>query len=202
MDKVPPAEIDRRVGEAIQKLLWKGAVLGASHDDGARYRWPFDPSTPRKLIYGVWTGTAGGETNRPEFMKYVYEFELSVGTPVVAARGGVVSRLVDGHTEGGPQRSLRWKSNTLTIAHADGTLSVYTHLKPGIPVVLGQEVRAGDVIAESGDTGYAAEPKLTFAVLRFTEDGEPRSVDVRFDDGTAEGVSPVDGAYYGGSSER
>jgi murein DD-endopeptidase MepM/ murein hydrolase activator NlpD len=201
MDGLPAEEIESRVGDAIRRMFWRGAVPGASHDESARYGWPF-AGAPRKLRYGVLTGSVGQAYTRPEFMKYAYEFELPVGTPVVAAREGVVSRIVDGHTRGGPQRGLRFKSNTLTIAQPDGTLAVYTHLSPGIPVELGQEVRAGEVIAASGDTGYLMQPELLFSVLRVGPDGEPSSVDVRFEDGTREGVSPVAGAYYGGSAAR
>jgi murein DD-endopeptidase MepM/ murein hydrolase activator NlpD len=198
VDEVPPEAIERRVGAAIQGMLWRGATPGARHDESARYRWPFDAATPRKLIHGVWAGSVGQASARPAFLKYAFDFGVPVGTPVVAARAGVVGRVVDGHTQGGAVRSLVWKSNTVTVAHADGTLAIYSHLEPGISVSVGQEVSAGEALGKSGKTGYVEEPELFFAVLRLAED-EPRSVDVRFDDGSADGVSPVVGMYYGGT---
>jgi murein DD-endopeptidase MepM/ murein hydrolase activator NlpD len=192
VEEVPQQEIDRRIDEAVRKMLTKGASPGARHDDGARYRWPFEGDTSRELIDGSWTDPR----LRP---RSAHTFRLPVGTPIVAARDGVVTRVVDGHTQGGLQRSFLPKSNTVMIAHSDGSVGYYAHMNPGIRVAEGQQVRVGDVLAESGETGYVEQPQLLFVVFRFTEDLEPRSVDIRFDDGSSAGVSPVVGAYYGGA---
>ena len=77
-------------------------------------------------------------------------------SPVVAARDGEVARVVDGFTVSGPQQSLASQTNAVFIKHADGTWSEYTGLDAGIPVQVGQKVKAGDVIGKSGATGIVA----------------------------------------------
>ena len=44
------------------------------------------------------------------------------------------------------------------------------------------------------------EPQLDFGVFAADEDGEVRSLPIRFDDGTPEGLLPVTGLFYGGTS--
>ena len=51
------------------------------------------------------------------------------------------------------------------ILHEDGSMALYAHLKPeGVEVRVGQQVRQGQRIALSGNTGYSTAPHLHFAV--------------------------------------
>lgn len=205
LQETPQEEMNERLRRRIAELTWGFAASDARHDDSVRYRWHFEASTPRRLLQGVSRDTkemAAGRLiryfRRTEDRKYAFDFELPEGTPVVAAREGIVRRVVDGHEKGGPQQGMAWKTNGVWISHADGTVAEYLHLRKGIDVEVGQSVEAGDVIGRSGATGQLVQPELLFAVLAMDDDGDLESVPIRFDDGTSEGVVPVMGMYYGG----
>ena len=60
---------------------------------------------------------------------------------------------------GGPDKKHKDESNYVSIAHADGTIGEYHHLKAdGVLVEIGDRVTAGQAIALSGDTGYSTLP--------------------------------------------
>jgi murein DD-endopeptidase MepM/ murein hydrolase activator NlpD len=65
-----------------------------------------------------------------------------------------------------------------------------------IPVRPGARVEAGDPLGKSGTPGYVKVPLLHFSVLRVDGEGSPQSIDIRFDDGTPEGVVPIAGKSY------
>ena len=67
------------------------------------------------------------------------------------------------------------------ILHEDGTTGEYYHLlKDGALVDVGDEVRAGQKIALSGNTGHTTIPHLHFAVYWAVDWGNTQSVPVRF----------------------
>jgi murein DD-endopeptidase MepM/ murein hydrolase activator NlpD len=178
---VSQEDIGAKLAEDIRAKLRSVAEPGAHPDDAVRYRWPFDSAQPRALL-------------RAE--DGVFDFDLPEDTPVVAAREGVVTRVVDGHGEGaaGPSSALR--ANTVYVRHPDGTFAVYAHLKAGIRVKPGQSIAAGAPLGASGASG-AARFGLSFAVLRLDAEGRSQPVAIRFAGG-ANGVVPVAGSSYGG----
>lgn len=111
------------------------------------------------------------------------DFEMPEGTPVVAARDGVVEAAEAGQRpEDDP---LTYEGNFVRVRHADGTAAIYAHLRyRGVTVAPGRTVRAGDLIGYSGGSGDVDEPHLHFAVIReeTNADGfrEEVSLPVRF----------------------
>ena len=95
------------------------------------------------------------------FWNHGYDFNMDIGTPVLAARSGTVMNANDGCRDG--ERAC---TNLITIRHTDGTFALYSHLtKGGIYVVKGQDVIAGQLIGRSGDTGNTGGlPHLHFSV--------------------------------------
>ena len=94
------------------------------------------------------------------------DINMPEGTPVLAARDGVVMT-VDNDFFGNGLDMAQYgdRANNIRIVHADGAMSVYAHLQlESARVQVGQHVKAGQVIALSGDTGYASGPHLHFCV--------------------------------------
>jgi murein DD-endopeptidase MepM/ murein hydrolase activator NlpD len=77
-----------------------------------------------------------------------------VGTPIVAAAGGVVSYA--GYNDGG-------FGYLVEIDHADGSMTRYAH-NDRILVNVGQQVGQGDQVALMGSTGFSTGPHLHFEV--------------------------------------
>ena len=138
--------------------------IDARPDPQAPYRLPFEDGLafPVTQAYGSPLTSHNNVQNR-----YAIDFAMPEGTPVVAARDGVVVDVTLNYRTGGFDRALLDMANTVTIAHDDGTIAEYAHLAPGKPLVQrGQRVRAGTLIAYSGNTGYSTAPHLHFVVSR------------------------------------
>jgi murein DD-endopeptidase MepM/ murein hydrolase activator NlpD len=97
--------------------------------------------------------------------RYAMDIAMPVGTPIVAARGGVVVKTENRQTGRGTDPS----GNFVRVLHDDGTMGVYLHLKKGsVSVREGQRVAVGSALALSGNTGNSSGPHLHFAVQRNT----------------------------------
>lgn len=84
---------------------------------------------------------------------------MPVGTPVLSALSGTV--LATGNTDAAPgcYSFGKW----VVVKHANGLATLYSHLST-IGVSKGQGVATGEVIGNSGMTGYATGPHLHFGV--------------------------------------
>lgn len=187
-------------------LAWSSAmdrhdvIVGAidpDHDDAYEYRLPYgvDESYPVIQGYGAKLSHRGPE-------QFTVDFGMAPGTPVHAARDGVVVLVEDSHAAGCWRDDCARLANFVVLLHADGTTGEYFHLQQGSALVrLGDRVRRGDLIARSGNTGYSTVPHLHFGVYRAGRDGRTQSVAVRFL--TREGPisEPRAGARYLNSPE-
>jgi murein DD-endopeptidase MepM/ murein hydrolase activator NlpD len=55
----------------------------------------------------------------------------------------------------------------LTYSHKDGTIAEYLHFKKdGINVKIGEQIKEGQVIGLSGNTGYSERPHLHLTVFK------------------------------------
>ncbi len=99
---------------------------------------------------------------------FALDFEMPIGTKVVAARSGQVIFIEERYTDGNRQPG---QENHIFILHDDGTVAQYTHLtKNGALVSPGDMVAQGQVIGLSGDTGASIGPHLHFVVYRGRND--------------------------------
>jgi murein DD-endopeptidase MepM/ murein hydrolase activator NlpD len=175
-----PEEIGAQLAGELRGKLRQLGEPGARHDDAVRYRWPFDAPKPARLA-GASSGT--------------WRFELPPGTPVMAARDGVVVRVVDGYS-GSDGSSVC--GNVVYLRHADGTFAAYACLKPGIGAKPGASVKAGGALGSAGADFGASQASLVFEVRRLDAEARSQPVAIRFAGPTPEGVAPVEGQSYGG----
>lgn len=166
---------------------WQWGNPESRHNEMAVYRLPYHIDSS----YTVSQGYNGKHTHQGE-SKYATDWNMPVGTPVLAAREGTVISVKHIHEESGTEKDYLPQANYVTIMHDDGTMGMYAHLqKDGIKVFVGQKVAAGELIGLSGNTGYSTGPHLHFVVFTpvngfkykshpikfFTEDGVMRGLE-------------------------
>ncbi|MDD9878447.1 MAG: M23 family metallopeptidase [Magnetovibrio sp.] len=136
----------------------QAVTLAASyrHDDpDAVYELPFAPGAR----FGVTQGFNSTYTHK-KMESHAVDWGLPVGTPVHAARRGVVVG-----ADGSSNSRKRGRGNFIWIRHADGTHGWYLHLRQGgVLVNYGDEVETGQLIGYSGNTGKSSGPHLHFQV--------------------------------------
>ena len=171
---------------------WTVGSRDAVHDDSQVYRLPYAPGRSYRVIQGY--GSRFSHTGLEEF---AVDFRMPEGTPVHAARDGIVARTEESHSRGCWEDGCGDYANYVVILHDDLTTGEYYHLQQdGALVEPGERVLAGQRIGLSGNTGHTTVPHLHFAVYRAVEWGRTQSVPVRF--ATAEGIigRPQRGARY------
>lgn len=156
------------------------------------YSLPYAPGTTRKITQGY-----DGKYSHTGSNKYAIDWQMPEGTPVYAARGGLVVKIKDDSDRGGGNIKYDPFNNYVLIRHEDGTLGHYCHLqKDGVVVHSGQMVKTGELIAHSGSTGFSSGPHLHFCVF-MTKDGMQRvSIPVKFRNDDGEAVTLVEGGKY------
>ncbi|HHW4681043.1 MAG TPA: M23 family metallopeptidase [Xylella taiwanensis] len=128
--------------------------------DGSVYRVPFD-TTPIRIDQGF----GGLFSHQDDANYYALDFALPKGTPVLAARAGLVMEVQTGFQEATVNGRHAGGGNLVRILHEDGSMAVYAHLSPdGIAVHQGDRVAAGQCLGLSGNTGFSTAPHLHFAV--------------------------------------
>jgi murein DD-endopeptidase MepM/ murein hydrolase activator NlpD len=166
--------------------------VNADHDDAYLYRLPYADGVTYPVIqaYGAKLSHRGSE-------QFTVDFGMPVGTPVYAAREGVVALFEDSHDGGCWREECSKLANFVVILHDDGTTGEYFHLQHGsVQVAIGQHVARGQLLARSGNTGYSTAPHLHFGVYRTAADGRTQSIAVRFATRLGAVVTPRTGARY------
>ncbi|MGE3163320.1 MAG: peptidoglycan DD-metalloendopeptidase family protein [Planctomycetota bacterium] len=123
--------------------------------------------------------------------QHSWDFRLACGTPVLAARAGTVSKVVDkndGHDD----------NNMVEIAHGDGTTGRYLHIERGSATVKnGDAVVQGQQIAKVGNVGNSLTGHIHFVVERAN-----KSIPVTFQDVDDDsGIPRTFGSYESGNSK-
>jgi murein DD-endopeptidase MepM/ murein hydrolase activator NlpD len=119
------------------------------------------------------------------------------GTPVRAARGGVVVGARDDSDVGGADTKFEREANFILIQHSDGTLGHYVHLsKGGNRVRIGQAVQTGDWIGLSGNTGHSTGPHLHFSIFKARNGKQRQTIPVRFKTSNSTATTLVRGRAY------
>lgn len=111
-------------------------------------------------------GFDGGFSHSEPASRYAIDIAVDEGTPVLAARAGVVMQVEDEFEGAGLDlEKFGARANHVRVLHEDGTMAVYAHLQPDSVLVRpGRRVAVGQRLGASGNTGYSTGPHLHFAV--------------------------------------
>jgi murein DD-endopeptidase MepM/ murein hydrolase activator NlpD len=178
---------------------WTIGDRDATHDDNYLYLLPYARGKSYRVIQGF-----NSRFSHSGVEQFAVDFKMDVGTPVHAARGGVVARVEESNDKGCWQDGCGQYANFIVIMHDDGTTGEYYHLqKNGALVEVGERVEAGQKIGLSGNTGHTTLPHLHFAVYKATWRALPQSVPITFVSADGVVVDPRRGhRYLAVSSQR
>ena len=155
---------------ALALGLW--ALAGSPPEPCADARYPDPLRSPYVLPYPVDAAykvrQGNCDTTNTHHQGYrasfAYDFDMPLGSPVTAARGGQVILVEDScaDTDHDPDHG-----NRVIVRHEDASYALYGHLQQGsAQVQVGATVRLGQALARSGDSGLSRGPHLHLAVLR------------------------------------
>lgn len=186
-----PLEGQRDFGYRVRYDWQFGGAL-VTHDPSVVYELPFASGKRFRVAqgaHGTFTHTGNDE--------FAVDFEMPEGTPVHAARAGVVQVVLDRFRAGGSDPGFRDQVNFILVRHADGTYGEYVHLKAkGAKVKPGQKVAARELLGYSGNTGYTQGPHLHFAVFRALDGVTRETFPLRFRSRDQASVEAVEGESY------
>jgi murein DD-endopeptidase MepM/ murein hydrolase activator NlpD len=146
------------------------------HDNSYIYLLPYAPGKAYRVSQGY-----NGEYSHFGADQFAIDWRMPSGTPVHAARGGVVVGVKNDSNIGGDDSKYDWDANYVLIQHSDGTLGQYVHLqKGGCKLKVGQRVEVGDFIGLSGNTGHSTGPHLHFSVFKALDGKHRQTVPIRY----------------------
>jgi murein DD-endopeptidase MepM/ murein hydrolase activator NlpD len=160
-----------------ESFYWTPGNMLAEHQANITYQYPYSKGEHFRIVQGF-----GGRFSHKGSSKYAVDFAMPVGTPIHAARAGVVIDLVEKNTRGGANRKYAKYANYVVILHDDDTTGEYYHLKKnGVVVKLGERINVGQKIGYSGNTGFSSLPHLHFAVYQAKPFGKYQSLPFVFE---------------------
>lgn len=154
---------ERKAWRYNYRYRWQYGGRRDSTTNDADYAMPFGPG--RYLVMqgplGSYSHFAGSGSEN------AVDWDVPEGTPVLAAREGRVVGVRDDSTFSGTDPKFKPLANYVIIKHADGTFADYHHLKTDSALVeVGDDIKVGQPIGLSGNTGYSTKPHLHFAVFQ------------------------------------
>ncbi|MEM1413188.1 MAG: M23 family metallopeptidase [Pseudomonadota bacterium] len=124
------------------------------------------PPFARGETWPISQGLDDAHTHNNAANRYAVDIAMPLGTPILAARSGVVMELEDGFADNGRHDDrFMDRANFVRILHDDGTMAVYAHLQQhSVRVRPGMKVPAGHWIGNCGNSGFSSGPHLHFVV--------------------------------------
>jgi len=121
--------------------------------------WPEPYRINKRSPYGPRRHPITGQRGK---MHHGVDVSMPVGTPLIAPADGQVAHKGSGASGG----------HVLIIRHQGNFHTVYYHLQQASHKHVGQQVKTGDLIANSGNTGASTGPHLHFELRRSREWGD------------------------------
>jgi len=162
--------------------------------DGALYELPF----PKGKSYTCIQGFNDPRTHDGK-KAFSVDFDLKIGDNITAAREGIVVEVkTDAPTNGNTRDpKLAGKENRVIVRHKDGTYAMYSHLmQNGSSLKPGAQVKAGDLIGKSGNSGFSSVAHLHFDVEVADGGGGHKTVPWKFKDAQGRGFEPINQKSY------
>jgi murein DD-endopeptidase MepM/ murein hydrolase activator NlpD len=159
------------------------SIAGPQPTNCQRATYPDPATSPYLLPFEVGTQRYLSQSNcdgfHDELDWFAYDFDMPIGTTVLAARGGVVTWVQEEYEDGDHDF---FHSNTVQITHPDGSFAQYLHLnRNGAIVYAGERVVQGQPIGISGFTGMTGPRRhLHFVVFEFLNADARKSLPVTF----------------------
>lgn len=139
-------------------------ALGSSdahHNQQAIYLPPFAKNSRFQISQAF----AGSFSHTNEQNYYAVDIAMPENTPIHASRSGIVMELNNDFYNSGTQQAYKSRANSIRILHEDGSMAVYAHLAlEKANVYSGLKIKAGQLIAYSGNTGFTTGPHLHFSI--------------------------------------
>lgn len=130
-----------------------------------KYRLPVD----KEFI--KWISTRSPAHRGP--LKHAVDFIVPEGTPIYSVEDGTVADIKDDSNIGGRDIKYWNEGNYVIIKHSEEIYTEYEHLMyKGVNVIVGQKVKAGELIGFSGNTGLSGGPHLHFELRKKIGPGE------------------------------
>ncbi|MDR1931182.1 MAG: peptidoglycan DD-metalloendopeptidase family protein [Spirochaetales bacterium] len=171
----------------------KGDPAAAQPDENFVYLFPFGHGVKHRVTQGY----NGKFTHQGPENQYALDFDLDTGSPVFAARAGLVFDIKKNSNRGGASSAYNNDANYISVLHDDGTIANYIHLRlNGVLVAPGERVEAGQHIGYSGNTGVSSGPHLHFDVQVPSIDGRMHSIPIHFLNHDGKAVEAKEGSYY------
>lgn len=155
---------------------------------------PYRPPIAEGASFSVSQAFGGKYSHSDPWNYYAVDIVMPEGTPVYAARGGIIMDIArDFFTGGSNMEKYGERANYVRILHDDGTMAVYAHLKlESVRYGLGMPIEEGMFIAESGSTGFSTGPHLHFVIQKNTG-MKVESVPFQFEGKGGQGIIPQEG---------
>lgn len=175
-------------------------VSGFGPWETSRYVLPYSAGERYRVSQGNCAKTVGAHGGKRRF---AYDFDMPIGTAVVASRPGLVEVVIERWPDvtGG-----RGKDNMVRVNHGDGSFADYVQVRQnGVVVSTGDRVQQGDTVAFSGNSGFSSGPHLHFHVELHgtctptdpvTREGGCQSAPVNFSNTIANPTGLVTGQFY------